>query len=172
MRQLKQHEFEDSTSVGRLRDSDRAADGSRNRRGDFDTPEKAASNAAMSVAAEMFIAVNPFVKIDRGRVPNKKIDDAGPFQVRSTEHPNGHLLIYDDDPSNRIFILVTGKHPNFKMAGWILCRRAKLRRFWRTDMKEECFCVPQSFLNHDEDSLLMMAFEFKESGECVEVHAY
>lgn len=67
--------------------------------------------------------------------------------VRSTEYDNGHLIIYDSDPDERMFWLVTGRNGQYKIHGWILCKDAKQEKFWNPTARDPSFWVPQHALN-------------------------
>lgn len=39
-------------------------------------------------------------------------------EVRWTKWLSGHLLVHDDDPDERIMVLVVGAHPRMRVRGW------------------------------------------------------
>lgn len=51
------------------------------------------------------------------------------WEVRTRSDHKHDLIVRDDDPNERIFILVTGQSPSFRIHGWILARDAK-REEW------------------------------------------
>lgn len=68
-------------------------------------------------------------------------------EVRTTLHPNGHLLLHPDDPDERYFYLVVGRPPTVRVAGWILGRAGKEQRWWDTKRtRAGAYMVPQSAL--------------------------
>lgn len=60
-----------------------------------------------------------------GGVDTFKAPDIGQFQVRSSRHTNGRLIVRDNDHDDDIFILVVGKAPSFEIVGWIKGKDAK-----------------------------------------------
>lgn len=82
-----------------------------------------------------------------GALNNLRAADVGRLQVRSTEHPNGCLLLHRTDPDDDVFILAIGKAPTFRLFGWIRAADGKQEKFWR-DPKggRPAFFVPQSAL--------------------------
>lgn len=76
-------------------------------------------------------------------------DVAEGFEVRATEHQNGHLLVYDSDPDARFFLAVIQWEKSeirVSLPGWILASNARQDRFWR-DADPGCYWIPQSELN-------------------------
>lgn len=73
-------------------------------------------------------------------------DVAHRIEVRATEHPNGHLLIYDDDDRDRVFVLMIGHYPVFRIAGGMIAADARNGGWWRPDSDPPCFWVPQASL--------------------------
>lgn len=87
----------------------------------------------------------PWRPSSRGRT----IPDAVGAQIRSTEHPGGHLLIYREDIRDWRewpFILVIGAWPYYKLAGWITCGNCEKQEYWKEDCADPCFWVPQEAL--------------------------
>lgn len=69
--------------------------------------------------------------------------DVGPYQVRSTQHENGCLLIKDGDRDDEAFVLVIGSVPDLRVAGWLWAGAGK-RPEWRRNVRgREAFFVPQ-----------------------------
>lgn len=76
------------------------------------------------------------------------VPDVGKFQVRSTKHPSGHLLMHPTDKDDEIFILCIGKEGHYKLAGQIIAKDGKLEKYWEERIKNRpCFWVPQSVLS-------------------------
>lgn len=72
--------------------------------------------------------------------------DAGNAQVRWTEHRNGHLIVYEEDSEDAVFVLVTGRSPTFAIIGWTYGADARNPEFWRDDVKCASWWVPQNAL--------------------------
>lgn len=68
------------------------------------------------------------------------------FEVRSTPREDGRLILHESDPDDRPFLLVTGQIPTFTIRGWIMAGDAKKDYFWRDDVPEPAYFVPQSAL--------------------------
>jgi hypothetical protein len=79
--------------------------------------------------------------------------DAGQTQVRTTDHPNGRLLIHPTDPDDQPFILVkTNNLPEVNLVGWILGKNAKRKEWWMELQKgRPCYVVPNSELKEMEN---------------------
>ena len=77
-----------------------------------------------------------------------KSADVGNFQVRSTEHEHGKLIIRENDAKNEKFILVIYKPPTFKIVGWIYSDDAKTNKYWKEpdEIGVGAWWVPQSDL--------------------------
>jgi hypothetical protein len=77
----------------------------------------------------------------------KEADVAG-FQVRSTNHLNGNLLIRENDVKREQYILVISQPPTFKIIGWIWSDDAKSEKYWRPpdETGGGAWWVPQSDL--------------------------
>jgi hypothetical protein len=72
--------------------------------------------------------------------------DVSLLQVRSTTYTDGHLIVYDYNPDDAAFILVTGAAPNLRISGWIEGRAAKQRKWWHEKERGSAFFVPQMAL--------------------------
>jgi len=70
--------------------------------------------------------------------------DVGPWHVRWTRHPVGHLLLYQHDPDQGVFILVVGEMPDYVVVGSIRARDGKRGEWWRDDTSS--WWVPQHAL--------------------------
>lgn len=83
-------------------------------------------------------AFDPLLDRDRG--------DVAGLHVRSTEHLSGHLTIYRDGPGGT-YVLVVGRIPCFRVAGWIEKADAvATEQWWRSDIRDPAFWVPQAAL--------------------------
>jgi len=75
--------------------------------------------------------------------------DVGAFQVRTTTHANGHLIVrpgegHEDAP----WALVTGEFPVYTVVGWIWGRDARRQEWLRTpNDRPPAFFVPRGSLN-------------------------
>lgn len=83
--------------------------------------------------------------------PNGLPGDAGEYQIRSTTHGNGQLVVYEHDDDAATFVLVTGKVPAFTVRGWLRATDAKRSAWWREDAKVPAYFVPQSELRPIEE---------------------
>lgn len=76
----------------------------------------------------------------------KPADVGERIEVRWTEHTNGHLPIYYDDPIDRLYYMVVGHMPNLEIVGCINGEQG-MRDEYRTVTPRdgvECFWVPRS----------------------------
>jgi hypothetical protein len=95
------------------------------------------------VAAELAVAK----LIDRFWIPALHVQssqerDVGSFEVRSTTHADGCLLLHKADPDDAYFVLVRGSMPTLDVVGWVKAGTVKLREFWRGVPGRECYFVP------------------------------
>lgn len=75
--------------------------------------------------------------------------DVGRIQVRHTQYGGGHLIVYEErDRVDAPYVLVTGKFPTFTIRGWAFGQECKQAEYWRTDVREASYWVPQSRLHH------------------------
>jgi len=82
-----------------------------------------------------------------GAIPaNETAGDAGRHQVRATTRSAGCLIVHPEDPDDVPFVLVTGTAPTFRIAGWITGGDAKQTQWWRTDVRNAAYFVPQAAL--------------------------
>lgn len=77
----------------------------------------------------------------------KNEGDVGRLEVRTRSRHDYELIIRDDDPDDRPYILVTGEGPEFRVHGWIMGKDAR-RDEWRQDHGgyEPAYFVPQAAL--------------------------
>jgi hypothetical protein len=78
-------------------------------------------------------------------------DVAVGVQVRSTDRPDGGLIVHRSDPDDALFYLVVTDLPNYRIVGCLTGRDAKQERFWergRQVLPHPAFLVPQNEL-HD-----------------------
>ena len=74
------------------------------------------------------------------------------WEVRTRSSHDHDLIIRDNDPDGRVFILVTGLSPTFRIHGWIKSEDAK-REEWRKDFGGHgpAYFVPKKLLKNMED---------------------
>ena len=74
------------------------------------------------------------------------------WEVRTRSDHSHDLIVRDNDPDGRVFILVTGLSPTFRIHGWIKSEDAK-REEWRKNYGGHglAYFVPQELLNNMED---------------------
>ena len=77
-----------------------------------------------------------------------KIPDIEPnIEVRTTNNPNGSLIVRDNDPDDRYYVLVIGDPPTFNICGYIKGSDAKRDEFLRNPHGHRpSFFVPQAAL--------------------------
>jgi hypothetical protein len=79
--------------------------------------------------------------------PRKAPPDVGAdIEVRGTPHRDGCLIVHPGDPDASRFYLVTGTLLDLVIVGWLPGGAAKRREWWRRDVREPAFFVPQSAL--------------------------
>lgn len=79
------------------------------------------------------------------------IDSTG-WEVRTRSREEYDLIIRDTDPDGRVFILVTGKSPDYSVWGWIMSEDAKQPQ-WRKNYggHGEAYFVPKAALKPMEE---------------------
>jgi hypothetical protein len=99
--------------------------------------------AASEMAAAKYLNIYWVPTVNAG----KAADVAG-FQVRSTNHEHGKLVIRENDVKNEKYILVISQPPTFKIIGWIWANDAKNEKYWRPpdDTGGGAWWVPQAVL--------------------------
>lgn len=65
-----------------------------------------------------------------GNMGELAADDVGGLQVRTASAVDSRLIVHPSDPDDRVFVLVTGRAPNFVLQGWLMGRDAKDPAFW------------------------------------------
>jgi hypothetical protein len=80
-----------------------------------------------AVAKYFNLSFNPFEQ------KGKRIADVGKnLEVKWTSYANGQLIIYEYDRVDDVAILVTGKSPDYYIAGWIPVAMAQKPRYRHT----------------------------------------
>jgi hypothetical protein len=74
--------------------------------------------------------------------------DVSGFEVRSTRHPNGCLILHPKDKNSSVFILaITDERPYFKLVGWNFGSEGKDEQYWRdVGYGRPCYYLPQDKL--------------------------
>lgn len=66
-----------------------------------------------------------------GNIGDFNAPDAGPLQVRSTELPQGRLILHPTDKDHEVFILArTHGLPDVELAGWVFGHEGKDPKNW------------------------------------------
>lgn len=126
----------------------RRASGSESRRAEHYDEQRTWDQEIESSLAEMAVARwrnrywmgSRFNGIDAGT-------DAGNAQVRWTAHSNGHLILYEEDSEEGIYVLVTGRSPSMTIVGWMYGQQAQQPQFWREEgVKCRSWWIPQGAL--------------------------
>lgn len=73
-----------------------------------------------------------------------KAPDVGTIQVRSTNHPQGHLLVRPNDQDDAVFLLMRGSYHTWNPVGFMRGGDAKRPEYWRAGATGEagCWWVP------------------------------
>ncbi|HLG28179.1 MAG TPA: hypothetical protein VI423_10375 [Paenisporosarcina sp.] len=76
-----------------------------------------------------------------------KGNDVGKLEIRSTDRPDGRLILHptDKDLSPYLLVLSTA-HPEYQLVGWIYGEEGKDPKYWRDNVPRPCFMVPQEQL--------------------------
>lgn len=99
-----------------------------------------AACAEMAVAKSLGIYWN-------GALDNFEAADVGPYQVRSTKHRDGCLLLHSEDRDADKFILIVGMAPHFEIKGWIRAGDGKRNEYWQEKVRgRPAYFVPQGIL--------------------------
>jgi len=78
----------------------------------------------------------------------KNQPDSAGCEVRTASEDNYSLIIREDDPTGSIFVLLVGKVPQFRVAGWIHGVDGKQQQWIRNPgEREPAWFVPQKELN-------------------------
>jgi hypothetical protein len=75
--------------------------------------------------------------------------DVGPFEVRQTARANGSLILHKTDFADRAYVLVTGTMPTYNLQGWLYAADGWREEWWRSDVREPAYFVPQDQLRMD-----------------------
>lgn len=70
--------------------------------------------------------------------------DVGEVHVRWTPRESGSLIVHQGESGP--YVLVVGSLPKKKVVGWMKAEDAQRPEWWRTDVREPAFFVPQNAL--------------------------
>ena len=88
------------------------------------------SEYAESLASELVVARELGIDYDLNYDGFKQFADVGTnIEVRWTRWNLGHLIVYPTDRDDDIAILVCGKSPTYRIAGWIPVKVARANRY-------------------------------------------
>lgn len=69
------------------------------------------------------------------------------FEIRATRREDGRLIVRDNDPDDRAYVLVTGTAPDLEIRGWMWGREAKQPQFLSNpNGHRQAWFVPQGNL--------------------------
>lgn len=101
-----------------------------------------------AVAAMLGVDWKPAVEPDTG------IGDVNGWQVKTTPHVGGHLLLHREYADLDRFVLVVGSMPWFEVMGWVYGYEGKQSQWWRRlQAGRPCYCCPQRRLNPTREML-------------------
>lgn len=102
------------------------------------------NNQAEGALGEMALAKHLGIEYDPGFAG---AHDVGEFDVRTTHHENGHLLIQSYD-KERLTVLVIGRFGTYRIMGCFYNPVAKQPKYWGNPLfeKRPCYAVPESDL--------------------------
>jgi hypothetical protein len=94
------------------------------------------------------IAVSKFTGLTQSSTLQitKAADIGASIEVRTTEHANGHLVLYDSSNNDYIFVFVTISGLKATLRGWINPEHGKKAEYF-VEGDPDCYFVPQSALN-------------------------
>ena len=113
------------------------------------TTDESALTDAQAAVAEMFVAAIHCLEWTRehATTPDKDGTDVGGFvSVRWTPLPHGALIVHEDEPNDIVGALVTGPYPDMVYRGAIDIQRAKNPNWWRDNVRNPAYFVPQHAL--------------------------
>jgi hypothetical protein len=89
------------------------------------------AQVAESIVAEILVArYLGYVDFDPRASRFKQTADVGSnIEVRWTRYDTGSLIVYENDRVTDVAVLVTGRSPNYNLAGWIPVAIAKKPRY-------------------------------------------
>jgi len=72
--------------------------------------------------------------------------DVARYEVRSTTHERGGLILHESDEDGVAYICAIVRGPEVTLAGWLVGGQGKVTRYWRSDLPRPCYLVPQEEL--------------------------
>ncbi len=82
-----------------------------------------------------------------GTVGYVHLADVGPYEIRTTTHEDGRLILHHDDRNDARFILAVGVRGKYDLKGWIFGRDGKKDEFVDDPQGgRQAFFVPQNKL--------------------------
>jgi hypothetical protein len=103
--------------------------------------------------------------------------DVGVLEVRTTPGHNYPLRLHPEgvDKGDRIYVLVTGIGPTWRIQGYMLCKEGRREEWWsdrpppvRKKTGRPAFWVPQEYINHDLDALYARHHSTKKQAPIIE----
>jgi hypothetical protein len=80
----------------------------------------------------------------------QSIPDLGAVEIRTRSRHDYDLLIRKDNPTDRVYVHVTGRAPRFRVRGWIRGTEAQREEWWKNHGNREwAWFVPADALNTD-----------------------
>lgn len=137
--------------VGRHRSEASRRQGRRHRHGWTPTPEGQRHTDGMSAQAEWYVAHYLGRRWLSAESQGPDDPDAGDveggIEVRWTELAHGSLIVHDSDKDHLVGALVVNPQWPLRIAGWFPIHLAKRRCWWRTNVREPAYFVPQELLH-------------------------
>jgi hypothetical protein len=88
------------------------------------------SELAESITAELIVARYFGLDYDARQNNGKHHADVGQgLEVKWTKYESGHLIIYPNDRDTDVAVMVVGKSPSYRIAGWIPVQFAKRAKY-------------------------------------------
>jgi hypothetical protein len=77
--------------------------------------------------------------------------DVDKYNVRTTHHENGCLILHEDDADDVITYLVVGLHGEYRIAGYISGKDGKQAEYWKDPQNTQrwAYFIPQNKLHYD-----------------------
>jgi hypothetical protein len=94
------------------------------------TKHERVSEYAESIAAELIVAkyfgLNYNIEDNKAK---RRADVGSGLEVRNTHYDTGALIVYEYDRPEDVAVLVVGKSPIYRIAGWIPVSFARVKRY-------------------------------------------
>jgi hypothetical protein len=84
----------------------------------------------------------------RSKARSKPPDLGEAIEVKHSKWSDGPLYVYPNEPRDRIHVLVIGRIPEYRIAGWIRAGDARRPEFWHEppEVRAAAWAVPQEAL--------------------------